>query len=47
MRFELKHALVQAYMKINTPEIQDKAWQIVKLMEIVRAIHRLFRASTN
>lgn len=28
----------QAYMKTRTPETQDKAWQMVKLMETVRVM---------
>jgi hypothetical protein len=26
---------VQAYMKLKTPEAREKAWQMIKLMEIV------------
>ncbi|XP_014560370.1 hypothetical protein COCVIDRAFT_89663 [Bipolaris victoriae FI3] len=33
LRLSIMQATVQAYMKIETPEKQDKAWQMVKLME--------------
>jgi hypothetical protein len=32
---------VQAYMKSKTPEAQEKAWQMVKLMETVSAVQRV------
>ncbi|KAJ5063293.1 meiosis protein SPO22/ZIP4 like-domain-containing protein [Bipolaris maydis] len=33
LRLSIMQATVQAYMKIKTPETQNKAWQMMKLME--------------
>jgi hypothetical protein len=41
-RTRLTAVTVQAYMS-KTPEAQEKAWQMVKLMETVSATHNLVR----
>ncbi|EUC48226.1 hypothetical protein COCMIDRAFT_87783 [Bipolaris oryzae ATCC 44560] len=33
LRLSIMQAIVQAYVKIKTPETQDKSWQMVRLME--------------
>ncbi|KAH7090298.1 meiosis protein SPO22/ZIP4 like-domain-containing protein [Paraphoma chrysanthemicola] len=33
LRLSIMHSIVQAYMKLKTPDARDKAWQMLKLME--------------
>jgi hypothetical protein len=40
-RTRLTAVAVQAYMKSKTPVAQEKAWQMVKLMETVNSTHNL------
>jgi len=41
-RYMLIKRIVQAYIKLKTPEAQDKGWQMMRLMDIVRAEKSVF-----
>lgn len=47
LRLSTMHNIVQAYMKTNTPETRDKAWNMVKLMETVSCCPNAVKASTH
>ena len=44
---ELTALLVQAYKKMKTPDAQEKAWHMVKLMETVRTLQPIVCCGSN